>query len=246
AYNDSKALTEAQRSSLLAQMQRDDCMGYATDSLSAAFISRSMLSRERTSLNAIAYASTAKLIRKALERGVNITEAYVDTVGDAERYKIRLSADFPGIAFTVCPKADALFPIVSAASIAAKVTRDEETKNLPLPAGLPISREFGSGYPADPYTKKWLESSVDPVFGFPSIVRFSWATCTPLLAAANAVEVAWEVDAEEGDAGQSKISFGAKKAIQPPRHSFFRARKLQRVREGICSPDVEAQDCAVY
>lgn len=63
--------------------------------------------------------------------------------------QIRLSADFPGIAFTVCPKADALFPIVSAASIAAKVTRDEETKNLPLPAGLPISREFGSGYPGE-------------------------------------------------------------------------------------------------
>lgn len=29
-----------------------------------------------------------------------------------------------------------------------------------------------SGYPADPETKKWLEASIDRVFGFPSLVRF--------------------------------------------------------------------------
>jgi ribonuclease HII len=48
-------------------------------------------------------------------------QIYVDTVGDADRYKERLSQRFPGIAFTVCPKADAIYPIVSAASIVAKV-----------------------------------------------------------------------------------------------------------------------------
>jgi len=49
---------------------------------------------------------------------------YVDTVGDAERYRSRLSSFFPGLSFTVCPKADALYPIVSGASIVAKVLRD--------------------------------------------------------------------------------------------------------------------------
>lgn len=44
--------------------------------------------------------------------------------GDPERYKARLSRAFPSLAFTVCPKADALYPVVSAASIVAKVTRD--------------------------------------------------------------------------------------------------------------------------
>lgn len=29
-----------------------------------------------------------------------------------------------------------------------------------------------SGYPADPETKKWLEASIDRVYGFPSLVRF--------------------------------------------------------------------------
>ena len=33
----------------------------------------------------------------------------------------------------------------------------------------------------DPQTKQWLERNLDPVFGFPAIVRFSWATCAQLL-----------------------------------------------------------------
>ena len=41
-----------------------------------------------------------------------------------------------------------------------------------------LDRNWGSGYPADPVTKKWLQNNFDPVFGFPNIVRFSWATIT--------------------------------------------------------------------
>lgn len=73
---------------LLGRIREDPLMGHSSESLSAAFISGAMLSRERTSLNAIAYASTARLIRAALDRGVNLVEAYIDTVGDADRYKV--------------------------------------------------------------------------------------------------------------------------------------------------------------
>lgn len=38
-------------------------------------------------------------------------------------------------------------------------------------------RAFGSGYPGDAVTKAWLAAHVDPVFGFPSLVRFSWSAC---------------------------------------------------------------------
>lgn len=88
---------------------------------------------------------------------------YVDTVGDPERYQARLSREVPGVAFTVCPKADAIYPIVSAASIAAKVTRDE------LQAS--IQGEGGSGYPGDPVTREWLQERTSPVFGLPADVR---------------------------------------------------------------------------
>ncbi|MEQ2180484.1 Ribonuclease H2 subunit A [Goodea atripinnis] len=47
-------------------------------------------------------------------------QVYVDTVGPAEKYEVKLSQRFPGIKVTVRPKADSLFPVVSAASICAK------------------------------------------------------------------------------------------------------------------------------
>ena len=49
--------------------------------------------------------------------------------------------------FTVCPKADSIYPIVSAASIVAKVTRDRELKNFQLEEGVASDEPFGSGYP---------------------------------------------------------------------------------------------------
>ena len=42
--------------------------------------------------------------------------------------------------------------------------------------GERFGRTFGCGYPGDAITKKWLRDSFDPVFGFPSYVRFSWST----------------------------------------------------------------------
>lgn len=45
----------------------------------------------------------------------------MDTVGDAEKYRIKLSERFPGVKFVVAKKADSLYPVVSGASIVAKV-----------------------------------------------------------------------------------------------------------------------------
>ncbi|MFH1134170.1 MAG: ribonuclease HII [Nanoarchaeota archaeon] len=64
-------------------------------------------------------------------------------------------------------KADANFPIVGAASIIAKVARDQEIDRIEQRIGLPI----GSGYPADPVTVKFLtEHGKD----FPDVFRKSW------------------------------------------------------------------------
>jgi hypothetical protein len=42
---------------------------------------------------------------------------------------------------------------------------------------------------ADPDTKQWLEDHKHPVFGFPTLVRFSWGTCKPFFK--DAVDVTW-------------------------------------------------------
>ena len=42
----------------------------------------------------------------------------------------------------------------------------------------------------DPQTVKWLAANLDPVFGFPSVVRFSWQTAQKLLEE-RAAKVSW-------------------------------------------------------
>ncbi|KAL6769433.1 hypothetical protein ACKKBG_A30990 [Auxenochlorella protothecoides x Auxenochlorella symbiontica] len=235
AFADSKTLTEARREALLAQLQADPGIGFRAESLSAAFISGRMLARDRHSLNELANDSTARLIAGVVAAGVNLTHAYIDTVGDADKHRSRLLAQFPAIHFTVCPKADSLYPIVSAASIVAKVTRDRQLSAYTCPEG-PSSRdrEYGCGYPGDAVTKSWLESNLHRVFGFPSLVRFSWATCTPLLEAAAAVPVAWECEADDGAEGQQTLGWraGAKRKAAGPRHAFFHMRRLAPVGGG--------------
>ena len=78
--------------------------------------------------------------------GLNITEVYLDTVGDPHKYEMKLSARFPKLKIKVSKKADSLFPCVSAASICAKVTRDTVLKNWKFTENID-SLEFGSGYP---------------------------------------------------------------------------------------------------
>ena len=71
--------------------------------------------------------------------------------------------------------ADANYPIVSAASIVAKVHRDEAVAFLREKYG-----DFGSGYPHDPKTKKFLQSCAEKA-EFPDCVRMSWKTITRLI-----------------------------------------------------------------
>lgn len=114
------------------------------------------------------------LIRAALDRGINVTECFVDALGPAQQWQDRLSSAFPTVKFLVCPKADSLFKIVGAASIIAKVTRDRYIEHWSDPEG-PIAGDEavvrGSGYPSgecalDPGIKRsqrwrrWVEASL--------------------------------------------------------------------------------------
>ncbi|GAA6025505.1 hypothetical protein JCM8202_001973 [Rhodotorula sphaerocarpa] len=124
-FADSKTLTDPLREELFKQMlDHADEVKYAATVMSPHDISLGMLRKTPYNLNAQSHDCTINLIREVCDRGYNIKECYVDTVGPAADYQAKLSSFFPLIRFTVTSKADALFPIVSAASIVAKVTRD--------------------------------------------------------------------------------------------------------------------------
>ncbi len=67
--------------------------------------------------------------------------------------------------------ADGNYSIVAAASILAKVARDEEIKNLSLRYG-----QIGSGYPSDQKTIEFLKKCLRKDSQLPDIVRKRWKT----------------------------------------------------------------------
>ena len=69
-------------------------------------------------------------------------------------------------------KADDTYPVVAAASILAKVQRDEIVSEMRKEIGV----DFGSGYPSDPKTKQFLADWAKEHGSLPDIVRHSWKT----------------------------------------------------------------------
>ncbi|RMZ91205.1 hypothetical protein DV736_g1564, partial [Chaetothyriales sp. CBS 134916] len=190
-FNDSKVLSPAVRASLLRTVCTEgtdlhDSCGWAIRSLSARDIGAGMLKNGASyNLNAQAMDATISLIKEVINKGVNITEVYVDTIGTPSVYQKRLERVFPTIKITVEKKADSIYPCVSAASVVAKVTRDVSCQLLEeewrRSTGAEEGAGWGSGYPSDARCVAWLKQSIDPVFGWGNECRFSWGTVKDML-----------------------------------------------------------------
>ncbi|KAJ6323158.1 hypothetical protein OIU77_012900 [Salix suchowensis] len=245
-FADSKTLKEEKRENLFENLKANELLGWAVDVIDPRELSAKMLKKIKINLNEISHDSASGLVTRVLNMGVFLTEVYVDTVGDPEKYRIKLSERFPSIKFVVAKKADSLYPVVSGASIVAKVTRDRALLDWVLDETAEnMTRNFGSGYPGDPETKAWLEQHQHSVFGFPTLVRFSWGTCTAY--SKNMVEVVWESDKTEEDGSSSSSgkrqlklsSFGVTTSKRKneeeiessgkSRCKFFQARKLEQL-----------------
>uniref|UniRef100_A0A8D8YZG3 Ribonuclease n=1 Tax=Cacopsylla melanoneura TaxID=428564 RepID=A0A8D8YZG3_9HEMI len=234
---DSKALTEKKRDDILESIFKEsEWLGWMVEIISPNVICNSMLRRQKYSLNEVSHDSAIGLIRKVIDAGVNVREVFVDTVGPPESYKKKLSEIFPELNITVASKADALFPVVGAASICAKVSRDLALKLWKFNEGIEVET-WGSGYPGDPVTKRFLSENIDPVFGFPQLVRFSWSTASKILKEKAVLVEGDEIedDDEEENKTRAITSFFKPKA-EPmdtqatptvERHAFFKERCLQ-------------------
>uniref|UniRef100_A0A1I7ZUH0 Ribonuclease n=1 Tax=Steinernema glaseri TaxID=37863 RepID=A0A1I7ZUH0_9BILA len=233
--DDSKALTEERRSTIFDLMNNDETtkkvVAYATRTLSAKMISAAMLRKMKCSLNELSHNSAIALIQKALDMNINVTEIYVDTVGPKGTYQNKLQLKFPGIDIVVSEKADSKYPIVSAASIAAKVTRDRVLSTWKFEEGGVINVPddgYGSGYPGDPATKKFLVNSVDPVFGYSTLVRFSWKTTDAALEKA-AVKCEWEDHTKVATVKSFFTTSGGPSGPAHSRSAYYRDREMNAV-----------------
>jgi ribonuclease HII len=86
-----------------------------------------------------------------------------------ERLASELETITPDVKVVAEHKADDRYPIVSAASIVAKVERDRAIQDIKKEY-----KDIGSGYPSDPKTIKFLKTI--PPGELPDFIRRSWAT----------------------------------------------------------------------
>jgi ribonuclease HII len=97
--------------------------------------------------------------------------AYVDASDVLEeRFKQHITEYLPFEVEIISEhKADRTYPIVSAASIIAKVERDREIAELKAKHG-----DFGCGYPTDTKTISFLQQCLEKIGEYPDFVRKSW------------------------------------------------------------------------
>jgi ribonuclease HII len=122
------------------------------------------LNSDSTNLNWLEADNSIKIIndlnpdKAILDAPSNNIKAYIDYIEKKLKTKTDILAEH---------KADMTYPVVSTASILAKVTRDNEIKKIQKK----IKENIGSGYPSDPITQSFLEKNYKK---YPEIFRKTW------------------------------------------------------------------------
>ncbi len=162
---DSKTLSPSRRLSLSKKIERL-AVKIEIRSVSAEDIDRL---RKRTTLNEIEVAEFVLVVKS-----LNPQEVYLDAADvNAERFGNKIGElsglTAKGSIIVSEHKADSKYPIVSAASILAKVERDRIIDEMHQEFG-----DFGSGYPSDPKTIGFVRDLIQNSRKLPPIIRKSW------------------------------------------------------------------------
>jgi ribonuclease HII len=183
AVADSKTLTPERRDALAATLRADDRVA-----IGVAEIPVARIDDPETDMNTLTVEAQAEALAAVGEDGgariadpddgVSGTVDAGDT--DATRFGRRVADAVPfDVEIRAEHGADETYPIVSAASIVAKVERDAHVADLADEYG-----DVGSGYPSDPTTREFLSSYVQAHGELPPVARESWQTSQDVLAAA--------------------------------------------------------------
>ena len=164
-FKDSKLLSSQRRLELFNLIKQN--YSYEIEIINAEKIDEYRIKNQLNLLN-----------RKAFEKVIsklNPKVAYVDAADvNEERFgrEIKVNLTNPNDTDVISMhKADSMIPVVAAASIIAKQTRELEIKKLKKEIG-----DFGSGYPSDERTIKFLKSYFHDNSRWPPGTRKSWKT----------------------------------------------------------------------
>ena len=165
---DSKLLSPQRREKLVSQIKKV-ALNCHIVMLSPAEIDRVVESKRKlhklNRLEAVAMASVIALLKPDV--------VYVDASDIlADRFREHIAENLSFSPKIISEhKADVKYPIVSAASIIAKVERDKVISQLQTKYG-----NMGCGYPSDSNTIKFLEDWIRKFGSYPDFVRKSWKT----------------------------------------------------------------------
>lgn len=165
---DSKTLSASRREALFSEIKAR--FPYTVAIRTAGDIDRL---RQEMTMNEITARAHAAVVSK-----LGCEVAYLDACDVNEERYGRTVGGYIGSPCQIIArhKADKLFPVVSAASIVAKVIRDGLVRDLEEEYG-----PLGSGYPADPVTVAFLKHYIQDHGKPPACARTSWATIKNLM-----------------------------------------------------------------
>ena len=177
-YDDSVDLRSlgAKDSKQLSPMRREKVAGALREAATdhrLSVISALDIDQRDCSLNDLEINHMARLIDELAPDTVYIDAIQSDCAAFRDKLMSRLKHKCTIIAEN---KADVKFPVVSAASILAKVERDAAVSRLRKEYG-----DIGSGYPSDPTARRWLHQWYSSHGSFPPVVRHTWATVKDLI-----------------------------------------------------------------
>ena len=161
---DSKLLTKNQREFLFDKI-KDISKKYKLIVIEPQEIDRAVHYHDGLNLNKLEARKSAEILNE-LEPDKAIIDAPSNNIKNYKRYLMRFVKN-KDIEIILEHKADVNYPVVSAASILAKVTRDNEIEKLKKQIGI----DFGSGYMSDPKTVEFLKSNFEI---YPELFRKSW------------------------------------------------------------------------
>ena len=163
---DSKLLSPEKRTEQFSQIKKA-LYEYSTVHVTAKEIDKLRL---RKSLNEIEAMKIGYLLNKLKQKPDvvyvdapdPIASKFADRIWNYITFETRIKSEH---------KADVKYPVVSAASILAKVERDLEIENLSHKYG-----KMGSGYPHDPTTIEFIKKWINEKKSLPDFARKSWQT----------------------------------------------------------------------